>query len=62
MDDLLALIRSFIPLDSYGAATVEALFQPHHLAAGDYFLQPGQVCRYVGFVQQGALLVLKRLV
>jgi CRP-like cAMP-binding protein len=55
MDDLLALIRGLIPLDSDGAATVAALFRPLHLAAGDYFLQRGQVCRYVGFVEKGLL-------
>lgn len=55
MNDLLTVIRQFIPLDAAGEATVKTLFKPHRINSGDHFLRADEVCQYVGFVSGGLL-------
>ena len=44
-----------LPLTSKEEALIEAAFQPKKLRKKQYFLQEGDVCKYVGFVVKGAL-------
>ena len=50
---LVETIRQIIPLHEKDTTLIHALFHPLVLAKGDYFVQPGQVCPYVGFIQTG---------
>ncbi|SDF55384.1 cAMP-binding domain of CRP or a regulatory subunit of cAMP-dependent protein kinases [Dyadobacter soli] len=46
-------IRSIVPLSDADIELTLPLFQPWHLRKGDYFVQEGQVCHQVGFIQTG---------
>ncbi len=52
---LLDVVRRIIPLTEADVDLIKQLFQPLHLAKGSYFVQQGQVCRQVGFINQGLL-------
>ena len=52
---LVETIRQIIPLREKDTTLIHTLFQPLLLAKGDYFVQPGQVCPYVGFIQTGLI-------
>ena len=55
LTQLLFTIRQVIPLNDAEAGVIGQVFQPLHLSKGDYFVQQGQVCRQVGFINQGLL-------
>ena len=50
---LIETIRQIIPLHEEDILLIHSLFQPLLLEKGDYFVQPGQVCPYAGFIQTG---------
>ncbi|MBC3789056.1 Crp/Fnr family transcriptional regulator [Spirosoma utsteinense] len=50
---LIEEIRLIVPLSETDIALLHALFQPLSLEKGDYFVQAGQVCQHVGFIQTG---------
>jgi CRP-like cAMP-binding protein len=52
---LVNVIRQIVPLATDEERIVETLFEPHYLEAGDSFLREGEVCQYVGFVNEGLL-------
>ncbi|KAA6438448.1 Crp/Fnr family transcriptional regulator [Dyadobacter flavalbus] len=52
---LIETIRYFVPLSETDIQLIGHLFQPRVLEKGDYFVQPGQVCQYVGFIHSGLL-------
>lgn len=52
---LLKVIRQFVPLSTDEEQIVETLFEPHSVKAGQFFLQAGEVCHYVGFINEGLL-------
>lgn len=53
METLIQTIRSFITLSQAEEEQVRSLFREKQLLKGDYFVQEGGVCRYVGFIRQG---------
>ena len=50
---LIKKIRLIVPLSDADITLIDTLFQPWHLRKGDYFVQQGQVCHQVGFIQTG---------
>lgn len=46
-------IRQFVPVTADEEVIIDQLFELHTIASGDYFLQAGEVCRYVGFIATG---------
>ncbi|MFC5411843.1 Crp/Fnr family transcriptional regulator [Larkinella bovis] len=52
---LLEKIRLIVPLRETDITLIGTLFQPWHLKKGAYFVQPGQVCQQVGFIQTGLM-------
>lgn len=52
---LIEKIRLIVPLSEMDITLIHSLFQPWFLAKGDYFIQQGQVCQHVGFIQTGLL-------
>lgn len=55
--NLLAYINQYanLPLTSEEESLIEATFQPKNLRKKQYFLQEGDVCKYVGFIVKGAM-------
>ncbi|MEO6357171.1 MAG: Crp/Fnr family transcriptional regulator [Ferruginibacter sp.] len=55
--NLFAYINRHIssPLTSEAEALIESAFQPKKLRKKQYFLQEGNVCKYVGFIVKGAM-------
>lgn len=55
--NLLAYInqRATSPLTSEEEAIIVAVFQPKKLRKKQYFLEEGNVCKYVGFIVKGAM-------
>ncbi|WP_143309037.1 Crp/Fnr family transcriptional regulator [Chitinophaga vietnamensis] len=53
MHSLLTAIQHFIHLDDAEKIQVSHLFKEKHYPKGSYFLREGQVCREVGFIEQG---------
>src|SRR6266481_3089006 len=47
--------RATSPLTSDEEALILAAFQPKKLRKKQYFLQEGNVCKYVGFIVKGAM-------
>jgi CRP-like cAMP-binding protein len=47
--------HSTLPLTDKEEALVVAAFQPKKLRKKQYFLQEGEVCRYIGFIIKGAM-------
>lgn len=54
---LLAYINKYasLPLSNEEEELVKAVFQPKKLRKKQYFLQEGNVCKYVGFIVKGAM-------
>ena len=52
---LLKTVRQFIPLSTDEEQIIEHLFERHTIGVNSFFLQDGEVCRYVGFVTEGLL-------
>ena len=48
-------IRHWIPVHPEEEAIISALFEPRHIPAERFFLQAGEICRYVGFITEGLL-------
>jgi len=55
MQTLINTIKTFIPLSGTEEALVADLFREIQLPKGSYFVKEGQVCKYVGFLQEGLL-------
>jgi len=53
VNTLIESIRQIVPLDPADITLIETLFQPLSLNKNAYFVQTGQVCQYVGFIQSG---------
>ncbi|HEY1163883.1 MAG TPA: Crp/Fnr family transcriptional regulator [Chitinophaga sp.] len=53
MERLIQTIRHFIKLSTEEEQQVAALFKEKQYSKGEYFLQEGGVCKYVGFIQAG---------
>ncbi|CAN5371606.1 Crp/Fnr family transcriptional regulator [soil metagenome] len=55
--NLFAYINRHIssPLTSEAEALIESAFQPKKLRKKQYFLQEGNVCKYVGFIVKGSM-------
>lgn len=51
--DLLALLQQMIALDDAELVLIKSSFTPMKLSKGDFFLEAGNVNRYVGFLEQG---------
>ena len=56
-EKLLAYIRQYAtsPLTSNEEALIVTTFQPKKLRKKQYFLEEGNVCKYVGFIVKGAI-------
>jgi CRP-like cAMP-binding protein len=55
MNTLIQVIKSLIPLSIDDENELKLLFTPLSLKSGDYFLETGKICRYVGFIEKGLL-------
>ena len=53
MDSLITTIQYLIHITPDEENLIQGLFKPLNLKANDYFLEEGQLCRYVGFIEQG---------
>jgi CRP-like cAMP-binding protein len=53
MNRLIAAIRNLIQISADEEVVLNGLFKPLKLRAGEYFLEEGQLCRYVGFIEEG---------
>lgn len=53
MNRLIATITKLIQITADEEAILSALFKPLKLKSGEYFLEEGQLCRYVGFIEEG---------
>jgi CRP-like cAMP-binding protein len=53
MDKLITTIKYLIRISVDEEILIKNLFKPLQLKSGDYFLEEGQVCRYVGFIEKG---------
>jgi CRP-like cAMP-binding protein len=52
---LIETIRLIVPLSEADVTLIGTLFQPWLLKKGDFFVQQGHVCQYVGFINTGLL-------
>lgn len=52
---VVAKIGQIISLSEAEQGLIDELFRPQLLRPGDYWLQEGQVCRYVAFIEKGLL-------
>ena len=50
---LLETLKDLIRISEKEEALLTALFKPLKLRAGEYFLEEGQLCRYVGLIEEG---------
>jgi len=53
MDRLITTIKYLISITPEEEILIKGLFKPLQLKSGDYFLEEGQLCRHVGFIEQG---------
>jgi CRP-like cAMP-binding protein len=53
MELLFKAIRTYIPLSSGDEKIIERLFKKKIIGPGDFFLEAGTTCRYVGFIERG---------
>jgi len=53
MSALINVISNFIRMTALEEEIVNELFTPLHLGLGEYFLEQGNICRYVGFIEKG---------
>ncbi|SFD61011.1 cAMP-binding domain of CRP or a regulatory subunit of cAMP-dependent protein kinases [Chitinophaga sp. CF118] len=52
---LIQIIETMIRLDESEKEFISSLFTAKHYLKGEYFLQEGQVCKTVGFIEQGLI-------
>jgi CRP-like cAMP-binding protein len=53
MNRLIATIRNLIQISADEEVILNGLFKPLEVNAGEYFLEEGQLCRYIGFIEEG---------
>lgn len=53
MNQLIPAIRHLIRISADEEIILSDLFKPLKLKSGEYFLEEGQLCRYVGFIEEG---------
>jgi CRP-like cAMP-binding protein len=53
MNFLISTIKSFITVSAEEETIINRQFTPLELKSGDYFLEEGNICRYVGFIEHG---------
>jgi len=53
MNRLIDTIRNLIRINTDEEVILTGLFKPLQLKSGEYFLEEGQLCRYVGFIEEG---------
>ena len=53
MSLLIPTIRNLVQISQYEEIILADLFKPLTLKSGEYFLEEGQLCRYVGFIESG---------
>ncbi|MGX5690813.1 Crp/Fnr family transcriptional regulator [Arcticibacter tournemirensis] len=53
MNRLITTIRTLIRITADEEVILTGLFKPLKLKSGEYFLEEGQLCRYVGFIEEG---------
>jgi len=53
MEQLFKVIRTYIPLSSDDEQVIERLFKRKIFRQGEHFLEAGNTCRYVGFIESG---------
>jgi len=52
---LVSKISQIIALSASEQELIDTLFRPQSLHPGDFWLQEGQVCRYVAYIEEGLL-------
>jgi len=55
MSRLIAAIKSLIRISADEEQLIAGLFKPLQIQSGQYFLEEGQLCRYVGFIEEGLM-------
>lgn len=53
MNRLISTLKSLIRISIDEEAILTGLFQQLTLKSGEYFLEEGKLCRYVGFIEEG---------
>lgn len=53
MELLFETIRTYIPLSAEDEKVIEQLFKIKKIGQGEFFLEAGTTCRYVGFIERG---------
>jgi CRP-like cAMP-binding protein len=53
MSALINVISHFIQMTALEEEIVNELFTPLYLGLGEHFLEQGNICRYVGFIEKG---------
>ena len=53
MNQLIATLRKLIKISMKEEVIINDLFKPLTLKPGEYFLEEGKLCRYVGFIERG---------
>lgn len=53
MNALIQTIKRFIHLEIEEQEEIKKLFTDLHLKSGEYFLEEGQICRHIGFIETG---------
>lgn len=53
MNRLIATIKHLIKISADEEVILAGLFKPLELKSGEYFLEEGQLCRYIGFIEDG---------
>ncbi|GGH75581.1 Crp/Fnr family transcriptional regulator [Phaeocystidibacter marisrubri] len=57
MSQLIESITAVVDLAPEEQSKIEAAFHPHLLKKGDYFIQSGEVCNRIAFVEHGQIRV-----
>jgi CRP-like cAMP-binding protein len=55
MHRLITTIKNLIKISTDEETMLTGLFKPLELKAGEYFLEEGKLCRYVGFIEEGLM-------
>lgn len=53
MNQLIATLKNLIKISTEEEVIITGLFKPLTLKSGEYFLEEGKLCRYVGFIERG---------
>lgn len=53
MNQLISTLKSLIRISIDEEAILTGLFKRNTLKSGEYFLEEGKLCRYVGFIEEG---------